>query len=317
MDRDRAGDVPLIAWLAQHARPGAAVGYATLDQSSWPVPGCRNGLALGPELPVDDGLLVVADPPRAPADLVRALLDGAGPRRDGSRFPHALVSAVATTWTGGDTPEAVLDRLHDTLLTGATVTDPPGLRRVAVGAVGDVGADGALTVTHVQVPIDLLNGIGSYEQGAAALVRDRAAWLEAVRRGPSQCVAVVDIDRLVMVDGRYGFMVGDEMIVATAVALARTAPPSASIRRTGGDEWLIAWDGDDAVQARAALEAISSAVASTEIARELGAPVGSGTVTAGLTIRHAGTDARTAIETVLDANAAGTCAGGARIVDDL
>lgn len=321
MDRDPVDNVRLTSWLAEHARPGAAVGYVTPDQPSWLVPGggqvtpCTDPLSLGWQRLVGDGLLVIADPPRDAADLVRALLDGARPRRDGAVFAHDTVSAVATTCTDGDTPATLLARLYDSLVTGATVTDPPGMRRVAVGVVGDMAPDGTLTVVPVQVPIDAHTDL--YQPDAATRARDVAAWLDAVRGGPSQCVAVVDIDRLALVNHRFGIVVGDQMVAATAMAVARTVPAAASIRRTGGEEWLVAWDGDDVMRARAALEEVGAAVAASGAMRTAGVTAGSGTVTAGLTIRRAGMDAHTAIEAVLDACAAGARAGGGRVVEAL
>jgi diguanylate cyclase (GGDEF)-like protein len=84
--------------------------------------------------------------------------------------------------------------------------------------------------------------------------REAREWLdgrlrEADLHGDPLSIALVDIDRMRSVNAVFGVEVGDAMICRVADLLRSATGANDLAARVGGDEFLLAWVGDDADEA--------------------------------------------------------------------
>lgn len=94
--------------------------------------------------------------------------------------------------------------------------------------------------------LDSLTGVYTREAGLLELERDLA---RARRTGHHLVVAFVDVDHLKEANDAYGHAAGDQMLVAVANTLTAALRPYDLILRYGGDEFLCAVQGIDAIAA--------------------------------------------------------------------
>ncbi|WP_238010473.1 GGDEF domain-containing protein [Dactylosporangium sp. AC04546] len=94
-----------------------------------------------------------------------------------------------------------------------------------------------------------------------AFDHDLARALGASRRGGTEhCLLIVDVDHFKTINDTWGHATGDEVLVAVAAALRRTAHPAETVARLGGDEFAMLVAGDVA-RARRHAAALRLAVA--------------------------------------------------------
>ena len=86
--------------------------------------------------------------------------------------------------------------------------------------------------------------------------RDALGWLDsraraADLRGEFLSIALIDVDRMQSVNGVFGVEIGDAMICRVGDLLRNAAGANDLAARIGGDEFLLAWVGDDVDEAAA------------------------------------------------------------------
>lgn len=84
--------------------------------------------------------------------------------------------------------------------------------------------------------------------------REAHGWLDShVRtadlRGEFLSIALVDVDRMQSVNGVFGVEIGDAMICRVGDLLRSATGANDLAARVGGDEFLLAWVGDDVDEA--------------------------------------------------------------------
>jgi diguanylate cyclase (GGDEF)-like protein len=100
----------------------------------------------------------------------------------------------------------------------------------------------------------------------------------ANRGSPSLAVLYVDLDRFKHINDAWGHAVGDLVLVETAARLRAAVRPGDTVARVGGDEFVVACEGVDLLEARSIadriIEASGSPLRIGELALRMSASVG-------------------------------------------
>ncbi len=115
---------------------------------------------------------------------------------------------------------------------------------------------------EAKASLDALTGLFN-RQHVPVLDQRLAASIES---GHSAAVALFDIDRFKQLNDTFGHVVGDHVLRAVAVQLARSARRSDVVCRYGGDEFLVLFTDMDVEEARQAIERVREAVEATTVA---------------------------------------------------
>jgi diguanylate cyclase (GGDEF)-like protein len=115
--------------------------------------------------------------------------------------------------------------------------------------------DGAFDEAHAAARRDPLTGLGN-----------RLAWEEALaaataRAGDPIAIVLLDVDRLKLVNDRYGHPAGDRLIQSVSSAMAAEIGPGSVVCRIGGDEFGIVLSGATATTHHEVVERVQRAVA--------------------------------------------------------
>lgn len=110
-------------------------------------------------------------------------------------------------------------------------------------------------------------------------VLNRRGWDLMCAREEAHCrslgdplgVLQIDLDGLKAVNDREGHEAGDRLIRRAAECLQRSLPASATLARTGGDEYSVLLPAHDALQSAAQCAALRAALSAAGIAASLGA----------------------------------------------
>ncbi len=124
---------------------------------------------------------------------------------------------------------------------------------------------------------------------------NRRAFEEAFagKSGDRHCMAVFDIDRFKRVNDAFGHAVGDRVLLAIGATLADTLAGHL-VARHGGEEFAVLMTGVDLAEAATLLDRARAAVAAKRFrARDTGQPLGSITISAGVTAVRTGEDVET------------------------
>jgi diguanylate cyclase (GGDEF)-like protein len=117
--------------------------------------------------------------------------------------------------------------------------------------------------------------------------REAREWLDGRLREAELCgdplsIALVDIDRMRSVNGVFGVAVGDAMICRVADLLRSATGANDLAARVGGDEFLLAWVGDDADEAAAEVDDLRRRFEAMETELVIGARISGLTLSAGI-----------------------------------
>lgn len=128
------------------------------------------------------------------------------------------------------------------------------------------------------------------------LLNRRAFLDEATRRldrlerdGLPATLLFIDLDRLKMVNDRFGHETGDSALLLASALLHRTFRPSDLVARLGGDEFAIWLDGADQLTAAERAESLRLA-APNELAHLADGEIGQMGMSIGIATRQAGSD---------------------------
>ncbi len=172
---------------------------------------------------------------------------------DGSRYPAEECTTVAAMRDGTvcHVDHEVFWRADGSFFPVTYTTTPMLDGGEVVGAVVTFRDITEHRRAHDQARTDVLTGLPN-------LRAFREAFDEAVARvsasGGGLALVLFDVDRFKRVNDAHGHLVGDEVLIATAAALARVARAGDAVARLGGEEfgWLL--PGLDAPGAVAAAE---------------------------------------------------------------
>jgi diguanylate cyclase (GGDEF)-like protein len=198
-----------------------------------------------------------------------------------ARLQGADVAVLVTDGEAGPVPDDVDDltgrsRIEVGLIAGA---ERVGLVRVgsdrplgplerrvledsAVRAAPTVANLLRLAAAQVLAATDSLTGLANRREAEAALGRMVA---RARRNGGRFAVVLVDADRFKEVNDRHGHHRGDELLVAVARSLQRSARDYDVVGRRGGDEFVLVLDDVDASQAVAVAQRARLAVSGLDV----------------------------------------------------
>lgn len=161
-----------------------------------------------------------------PMELAGTTIELSGRHKDGSEFPAEF---SLSTWAEGDATSV-----------GAIVRD----------------------VSERKANEERLFRLASLD--ALTQLPNRAAWRErlaaVVDSATPATVALIDLDEFKLVNDTLGHSAGDAVLKEVAARLQATCPDSTMVARLGGDEFVALLPGNDARRARAAAEALVSAI---------------------------------------------------------
>jgi diguanylate cyclase (GGDEF)-like protein len=143
------------------------------------------------------------------------------------------------------------------------------LERRVIAAAGQAGAVAALALSRATL----------FQQQRAVAMTDALTGLpnrrsfdeltDGLDRGPlgqrtEYAIILVDIDHFKQVNDTHGHQTGDEVLAATARALAASAPPEATVARYGGEEFVVVLPGVRLGDAVAAAERMRRGVSAMD-----------------------------------------------------
>jgi diguanylate cyclase (GGDEF)-like protein len=91
------------------------------------------------------------------------------------------------------------------------------------------------------------------------------AYARAERERQPLAVAIIDLDRFKSVNDRFGHLVGDEVLLATARAIGKVVRRGETAARVGGEEFALLLPGSDSASAEIAAERVRRAIAATKV----------------------------------------------------
>ncbi|HET9443717.1 MAG TPA: GGDEF domain-containing protein, partial [Acidimicrobiales bacterium] len=162
--------------------------------------------------------------------------------------------------------------------------DEIGELAASFNAMAEVIARSHRDLSH-QASHDGLTGLANR---AAFRARLQQALAQPERRDRTQAVLFVDLDDFKDVNDALGHAVGDEVLRAVASRLTEAVRPGDLVARLGGDEFALVLDGipEEEAAVDIAERAVAALAAPVEVA---GTSVRVG-ASAGLALRHAGSD---------------------------
>jgi diguanylate cyclase (GGDEF)-like protein len=187
--------------------------------------------------------------------------------------PSGLLCVVAL----GNTPLALALALFPVALVAALAGDRVQQidRLVALGSAYDEA--------HEHARHDALTSLGN-----------RLAWNEAIQdvrslQGGSVAIVIADVDRLKVVNDRYGHDAGDRLLRTVGAVLKAESPPGGLVCRIGGDEFGVMLFDAMASAHRSVAEAIAAGVEARPAI---------GDVPMSVSVGHATGDATSVIDTI-------------------
>ena len=202
----------------------------------------------GPHLAVEE-ILSMAGEARNRMQQAASTLDEAGGHvRDYAGALELGVNSLAAA-PGSETVIAELIAITRTMAERASLAEERLMRTSnEIEALRNRLAEASRTA-HV----DALTGLPNRR---ALDVRLREAFETASKAGTRFSIAICDIDHFKKVNDTHGHRVGDEVIKAVAAALARVGTGNLFVARYGGEEFVTIFEGIEASDAAAQLDAI-------------------------------------------------------------
>jgi diguanylate cyclase (GGDEF)-like protein len=118
--------------------------------------------------------------------------------------------------------------------------------------------------------------------------REAQEWLEqrsreADLRSEAFSIALIDIDLMSQINRSHGYVVGDVVLRRLADLIRGATGATDLAARLGGEEFLLAWPGDGALEAAAEVDDLRARFHELEIELEDGTRAGGFTLSAGVT----------------------------------
>jgi diguanylate cyclase (GGDEF)-like protein len=110
---------------------------------------------------------------------------------------------------------------------------------------------------NLQALIDPLTGIWNRRY---IMTRIEEEDQKLKRYGGESCVSIIDLGNLKMINDHFGHTTGDEVLKATANAIAKTIRSIDTVGRYGGDEFIVLFPSTSLEKARIALERVNDEI---------------------------------------------------------
>jgi diguanylate cyclase (GGDEF)-like protein len=101
-------------------------------------------------------------------------------------------------------------------------------------------------------------------------------------RDEALSIALIDIDDMRTINDSYGYVVGDTVLTRLGDLMRRAVGADDLAARFGGEEFLLAWPGDDADEAALQADALRVRFHELEVELEDGSRAGGFTLSAGV-----------------------------------